>query len=86
MSSLKAQLERLKTPQTSLLLRDKKRASLLFTPTEAANLDRDTVFNIGKPQEYYMSKSISQNIFIYQENVFLRLLLFYILILLTLWF
>lgn len=46
-TSLAAQLKKLRTPQTNLLLQDKKRASLLFDPKEAANLDRDTVLNIG---------------------------------------
>ncbi|XP_044012247.1 HEAT repeat-containing protein 1 [Aphidius gifuensis] len=49
MSSLAAQLQKLQTPQTARFLEnDKKRASLLFNPKEAANLDRETVFNIGK--------------------------------------
>jgi len=46
-TSLAAQLKKLRTPQTSLLLQDKKRDSLLFDPKEAANLDRETVLNIG---------------------------------------
>ncbi|EZA62705.1 HEAT repeat-containing protein [Ooceraea biroi] len=47
-TSLAAQLKKLRTPQTDLLLQDKKRASLLFDPKEAANLDRDTVLSIGQ--------------------------------------
>ncbi|XP_036142553.1 HEAT repeat-containing protein 1 [Monomorium pharaonis] len=47
-TSLAAQLKKLRTPQTNLLLQDKKRASLLFDPKEAANLDRDTVLSIGQ--------------------------------------
>ncbi|XP_034937507.1 HEAT repeat-containing protein 1 [Chelonus insularis] len=47
-TSLAEQLKKLRAPQTSLLLQDKKRPSLLFDPKEAANLDRDTVYNIGK--------------------------------------
>ncbi|XP_015119212.1 HEAT repeat-containing protein 1 [Diachasma alloeum] len=47
-TSLAEQLQKLRVPQTSLLLQDKKRPSLLFDPREAANLDRETVFNIGK--------------------------------------
>ncbi|XP_029164682.1 HEAT repeat-containing protein 1 [Nylanderia fulva] len=47
-TSLAAQLKKLKTPQTNLLLQDKKRPSLLFDPKEAANLDRDTVLSIGQ--------------------------------------
>lgn len=46
-TSLAAQLKKLRTPQTNLLLQDKKRPSLLFDPKEAANLDRDTVLSIG---------------------------------------
>lgn len=46
-TSLAAQLKKLRTPQTNLLLQDKKRSSLLFDPKEAANLDRDTVLSIG---------------------------------------
>ncbi|XP_011695348.1 PREDICTED: HEAT repeat-containing protein 1 [Wasmannia auropunctata] len=47
-TSLAAQLKKLRTPQTNLLLQEKKRPSLLFDPKEAANLDRDTVLNIGQ--------------------------------------
>ncbi|XP_057330198.1 HEAT repeat-containing protein 1 homolog [Microplitis mediator] len=47
-TSLAAQLKKLEAPQTSLLLQDKKRPSLLFDPKEAANLDREKVFKIGK--------------------------------------
>lgn len=47
-TSLAAQLKKLRTPQTDLLLQDKKRTSLLFDPKEAANLDRDTVLSIGQ--------------------------------------
>ncbi|KYN05530.1 HEAT repeat-containing protein 1 [Cyphomyrmex costatus] len=47
-TSLAAQLKKLRTPQTNLLLQDKKRPSLLFDSKEAANLDRDTVLNIGQ--------------------------------------
>ncbi|XP_051158147.1 HEAT repeat-containing protein 1 [Leptopilina boulardi] len=46
-TSLAEQLNRLRAPQTSLLLQDKKRPSLLFDPKDAANLDRETVLNIG---------------------------------------
>ncbi|XP_076168689.1 HEAT repeat containing 1 homolog l(2)k09022 [Ptiloglossa arizonensis] len=47
-TSLAEQLKKLRTPQTNILLQDKKRASLLFDPKEAANLDRETVWNIGQ--------------------------------------
>ncbi|KAJ8670534.1 hypothetical protein QAD02_001793 [Eretmocerus hayati] len=46
-TSLAEQLKRLKTPQTTLLLQDKRKPSLLFDTKQAADLDRDTVYNIG---------------------------------------
>lgn len=48
MTSLSRQLKKLAAPQTSLLKLDKKKPSLLFDPLEAANLDRDAVFEIGR--------------------------------------
>lgn len=49
MTSLAQQLQRLALPQSdpSLLSRDEV-ASLLFDPKEAATIDRDTAFAIGK--------------------------------------
>lgn len=47
MTSLSRQLRQLAAPQTALLALDKKKPSLLFDPREAANLDRDTVYEIG---------------------------------------
>ena len=46
-TSLAEQLKKLRTPQTKILHQDKKRASLLFDPREAANLDKETVLSIG---------------------------------------
>lgn len=46
-TSLADQLRRLKTAQTSLLTDSKKRASLLFSAKEAAEKDRETIFDIG---------------------------------------
>lgn len=46
-TSLAEQLRRLKTPQTSLLVDSKKRASILFDAKEAATKDRETIFDIG---------------------------------------
>lgn len=46
-TSLAEQLRRLKTPQTSLLVDSKKRASILFNVKEAAEKDRETIFDIG---------------------------------------
>ncbi|XP_076648122.1 HEAT repeat containing 1 homolog l(2)k09022 [Halictus rubicundus] len=47
-TSLAEQLKKLRTPQTNILLQDRKRLSLLFDPKEAANLDRETALNIGQ--------------------------------------
>ncbi|KAK9306181.1 hypothetical protein QLX08_003072 [Tetragonisca angustula] len=47
-TSLAEQLKKLRTPQTKILHQDKKRASLLFDPREAANLDKETVLSIGQ--------------------------------------
>lgn len=46
-TTLAEQLKRLAVPQTSILTRDKKRASLLFDPKEAATLPKETVYQIG---------------------------------------
>ena len=49
MTSLARQLERLAVPHTqSSLGQTGKRISLLFTPEEAANLDREAIFEIGE--------------------------------------
>ncbi|KAK5645643.1 hypothetical protein RI129_004107 [Pyrocoelia pectoralis] len=46
-TSLAEQLQRLAVPQTTRLQQDKKRASLLFDPKEAASLNKETVYQIG---------------------------------------
>ncbi|XP_072937349.1 HEAT repeat-containing protein 1 [Epargyreus clarus] len=46
-TSLAEQLQKLSVPQTSIYKDDKKRASLLFDPKEAALKDRDTFYEIG---------------------------------------
>jgi U3 small nucleolar RNA-associated protein 10 len=46
-TSLAQQLRNLKTPQTSVLHDSKKRDSILFSPKEAAEKDRDTIYEIG---------------------------------------
>ncbi|VVC93212.1 unnamed protein product [Leptidea sinapis] len=46
-TSLTEQLRKLAAPQTSIYKDDKKRASLLFDPKEAALKDRDTFYDIG---------------------------------------
>lgn len=49
MTSLANQLKSLAVPHTQAILGDdKKRVSLLFDPTEAANIDKDAVFAIGE--------------------------------------
>lgn len=50
MTSLAEQLNRLKAPQTNVLLQDKKKPSLLFDPKEAASQDRLSVLSLGKTQ------------------------------------
>lgn len=47
-TSLADQLKRLATPQTTQLVDSKKRASILFDVREAANKDRETIFDIGR--------------------------------------
>ncbi|XP_014600761.1 PREDICTED: HEAT repeat-containing protein 1 isoform X1 [Polistes canadensis] len=47
-TSLAEQLKKLRTPQTTLLLEDRKRFSLLFDPQEAASLEKETVLSIGQ--------------------------------------
>ena len=54
-TSLAEQLKKLRTPQTGLLLQNKKKPSLLFDPKEAANLDREIVLNIGKHYKKFFS-------------------------------
>lgn len=46
-TSLAEQLQRLKTPQTQLLVDRKKRPSILFDEKEAAEKDHETIFDIG---------------------------------------
>lgn len=46
-TSLADQLRRLATPQTGQLVDSKKRASILFDAKEAANKDRETIYDIG---------------------------------------
>jgi len=53
MTSLAQQLKALAVPHTqSLLAPERKKVSLLFDPNEAANLDKGTVFAIGKLPHY----------------------------------
>lgn len=49
MTSLASQLKSLALPHTQAILGDeRKRVSLLFDPTEAANLDKEAVFAVGE--------------------------------------
>lgn len=56
MTSLANQLKKLAVPQTSSLLQDFKRPSLLFDTKEATSIDRDSVYALG---EKYFVASIS---------------------------
>lgn len=47
-TSLARQLRRLAAPQTNLLKADRKKASILFDPREAANISRDELYDLGK--------------------------------------
>ncbi|XP_015171671.1 PREDICTED: HEAT repeat-containing protein 1 isoform X2 [Polistes dominula] len=47
-TSLAEQLKKLRVPQTTLLLQERKRFSLLFDPKEAASLEKETVLSIGQ--------------------------------------
>ncbi|XP_035743591.1 HEAT repeat-containing protein 1-like [Vespa mandarinia] len=70
-TSLAEQLRKLRAPQTAILLQDKKRSSLLFDPKEAANLDKETVLNIGQSGLQELIKL--SNLFIeFEENLFAR--------------
>lgn len=46
-TSLSRQLQSLVTPQTALLAPTKKKASILFSSTEAASYGRETFYEIG---------------------------------------
>ncbi|XP_014287034.1 HEAT repeat-containing protein 1 [Halyomorpha halys] len=46
-TSLALQLKKLQAPQTQLLLHRKKKDSFLFDPKEAANFDRDDIYELG---------------------------------------
>lgn len=47
MTSLSEQLKRLQRPQTSQLVDQRKRPSILFEAKEAAEKDRETIYEIG---------------------------------------
>ena len=46
-TSLARQLKKLQAPQTDLLKLDKKKPSILFDPKEAANINRDAIYDLG---------------------------------------
>lgn len=46
-TSLAEQLRKLATPHTKLLVQKKKQPSLLYDPSEAAAIDRNTFFKLG---------------------------------------
>lgn len=46
-TSLAEQLKRLEAPQTSLLVHKTKKASFLFDSRQAAEFDRDTIYELG---------------------------------------
>ena len=61
MTSLERQLKRLAVPHTqATLARDIKRASFLFDPKEAANLDKETIFALGKLSNVFFNKLLNQ--------------------------
>ncbi|XP_076758858.1 HEAT repeat containing 1 homolog l(2)k09022 [Xylocopa sonorina] len=68
-TSLVEQLKKLRTPQTSILLQDKNRASLLFDPKEAANLDKDTVLSIGQNGLQELTK-LSEQFLEFEKTLF----------------
>ena len=78
MTSLAQQLKKLAVPQaqSALGLPDKERKSILFDAKEAANLDKETFYAIGKLHVYsdllLQSKSI-----IFAENFVRKILVFY---------
>lgn len=47
-TSLAEQLKKLAAPQTSILVHRKKRLSLLFDSKDAADINRETFYKIGK--------------------------------------
>lgn len=66
MTSLASQLQRLAVPYTQTVLgADKRRVSLLFNPKDAAELDRQAVYAIGKWQ-FLETLSTSDSEFLYQ--------------------
>ncbi|XP_012257559.2 HEAT repeat-containing protein 1 [Athalia rosae] len=68
-TSLAAQLKKLAAPQTSLLYQSKKKPSLLFDPSEAANLDKVTVFEIGQNGLDELIK-LCENFNDFKKNIF----------------
>uniref|UniRef100_A0A131YTW1 HEAT repeat-containing protein 1 n=1 Tax=Rhipicephalus appendiculatus TaxID=34631 RepID=A0A131YTW1_RHIAP len=68
-TSLALQLQKLATPQTSLLKETKKRVSFLFDPREAAALDTDTAYAIGTTGLEELS-TLNEAFSHFEENLF----------------
>lgn len=62
LTSLASQLKQLEAPQTSLLVHKTKKASFLFSEKEAANFDRDTIFELGKVFLLFFMSNIKTSI------------------------
>ena len=71
MSSLAQQLQKLAIPQTRTLLGDaKKKKSLLFDPSEAALLDKETFYNLGIT--FFISLYTKLNSWMFVSNMFYK--------------
>lgn len=68
-TSLARQLQKLATPQTSLLKETKTRVSFLFDPREAAALDTDTAYAIGTTGLEELS-TLNEAFLCFEENLF----------------
>ncbi|KAH6921668.1 hypothetical protein HPB50_003946 [Hyalomma asiaticum] len=68
-TSLARQLQKLATPQTSLLKETKTRVSFLFDPREAAALDTDTAYAIGTTGLEELS-TLNEAFLRFEENLF----------------
>lgn len=68
-TSLAAQLQKLATPQTSILNEKKKRASILFDASKAEEYDRDVYFKIGQAG-FNELLEVNKSFGIYQEALF----------------
>ncbi|XP_049276014.1 HEAT repeat-containing protein 1-like [Rhipicephalus sanguineus] len=69
-TSLARQLQKLATPQTSLLKETKTRVSFLFDPREAAALDTDTAYAIGNTTGLEELSTLNEAFSHFEENLF----------------